>query len=129
MITLQELLVGCSEKDVSLSQMANLQDLLTKMNKVRKAYGKPMYVTSGFRSMAKHLQIYKNLGKVAPMGSRHLQGQAADISDPQGDLMFWCQTNEPKLAEIGLWMEVPDEQKRVHFQTIAPKSGRRFFYP
>lgn len=116
----------------------NLVELLEKMNKVRALWNKPMTVTSGFRSKEDHLRIYKEqaekAGKVfdekkVPMGSKHLYGQACDISDPDGKLFDWCKENEAKLAEIGLWMEEKDSQKRVHFQIIAPKSGNRFFKP
>lgn len=117
---------------------ANLDDLLVKMNKVRSLYGKSMIVTSGLRSMEKHLDIYKNKGITdpakIPMKSKHLFGQACDISDPKGELQKWCKENEDKLVEIGLWMEDFNATPNwCHFQTVqygswvAGKS--RFFKP
>lgn len=111
----------------------NLADLLEKINKVRKAWNKPMKVTSGLRSMEDHKRIYKAKGieeSKIPLKSRHLWGKAVDIADPKGELWTWCQANEALLEEIGLWMEHGDTTKGwCHFQTEAPKSGKRFFYP
>ncbi len=138
MISFNELLSGHSISDVPIEYQHNLEELLKKMNLVRQAYGKLMFITSGFRSMQDHLRIYSQLASKrgvdfdpskVPMGSRHLTGQACDIYDANGDLMAWCHDNESLLAEIGLWMEEPDDQKRVHFQWVPPKSGKRFFKP
>lgn len=138
MISLQELLSGNKLEDQSQDIQNNLNDLLVKINKVRAAWNKPMTVTSGLRSLAHHIEVYKDLarqrGQVfdqskVPMASRHLSGQAVDVSDPDGKLYEWCQQNESLLAQIGLWMEIKDDQHRVHFQGVAPKSGSRFFKP
>ncbi len=117
---------------------ANLETLLARINLLRAEWGKPMIVTSGLRSKADHERIYKELaakkGDVynpnkVPWNSMHLQGAACDISDPDGKLYGWCESNENILADIGLWCEVKDKQARVHFQIFAPRSGKRFFYP
>jgi hypothetical protein len=63
------------------------------------------------------------------MKSRHLFGQACDVSDPDGKLMDWCIANEKVLEKVGLWCEVRDDKKRVHFQIVPPQSGKRFFNP
>lgn len=91
-----------------------------------------MIVTSGLRSIEDHKRIYREKGiseDKIPMGSRHLHGQACDISDPDGKLYDWCKANEVFLAEIELWMEIKDSEPRVHFQIVPPKSGNRFFIP
>jgi hypothetical protein len=118
------------------SQEANLNVLLERINIIRKAWAKPMIVTSGFRSKDDHKRIYAQLAKRRgveyiriPMGSLHLAGAAVDISDPDGSLMEWCKCNEPLLEVTGLWMEEPDDQKRCHFQISPPRSGKRFFKP
>jgi hypothetical protein len=95
-------------------------------------------ITSGLRDMADHQRIYAALnaknrveGKPevkVPIASKHLYGQAADVSDHDGSLYDWCVTNEAILAKVGLWLEVKDSEKRVHFQIVPPKSGNRFFY-
>jgi hypothetical protein len=117
-------------------QEKNLKILIDKMDKVRAAWGKPMIVTSGFRSLDDHKRIYRQLAAKrgldvvrVPMGSAHLKGLACDISDPDGSLMAWCQCHVSLLADIALWMEAPDDQKRVHFQSCAPASFKRFFKP
>lgn len=114
-------------------QAKNLPILHEKINKVRTAYNKPMTVTSGIRSMEDHLRIYKEMGITdqakIPMKSNHLKAAAVDISDPDGKLMEWVQANVKLMEEIGLWMEAPDKIKRVHFQIVPPKSGKRFFNP
>lgn len=62
--------------------------------------------------------------------SRHMTGEAIDISDPEGDLDEWCMDNLPILQAIGLWMEHPSATKGwCHVQIVAPKSGKRVFYP
>lgn len=104
------------------------------MNVIRAAYGKPMSVTSGYRSMAEHLRIYKEKGITdktkIPMKSRHLFGEACDISDPKGILQTWCKVNIKKLEEAKLWCEDFNSTPGwCHFQTVAPKSGKRFFIP
>jgi len=137
-ITLKELLSGNDLKVQPLEILDNLDVLLLKMNKVRVAYDKAMIVTSGLRSMDHHVDIYKALAKQrkmtfdmlkVPMGSNHLKGKAVDISDPDGKLYKWCEDNVKLLEEIGLWLELSDDQPRVHFQITPPKSGLRFFKP
>ena len=118
---------------VSEEQAKNLAILLERINKVRAAWGKPMTTTSGLRTLEDHLRIYKDMGitdqSKIPMSSKHLYGQAVDISDPDGKLFDWVKANEKLMEEIGLWMEEKDSHKRVHFQTVPPKSGKRFFKP
>lgn len=131
MITRQEILKGHS---CPPELEANLLELLIRINKVRDAYGHPMTVTSGFRSMEDHLRIYKNKGitdpKKIPMKSKHLYCQAVDIYDPNKKLQKWIKENIKLIEEIGLWMEdFNDTPNWVHFQIIPPASGNRFFKP
>lgn len=134
MISMEELLSGqCELKDLSVDQQTNINDLLVKVNKVREKYGKAMTVTSGYRTMKHHLEIYKAKGKVppnVPMKSNHLYGRACDISDPKQTLQKWCKENVKFLEEVGLWMEDFSETKTwVHFQINPPRSGNRFYMP
>ena len=129
MIMEREILKGqqCPEK-----YKDNLLELLIKMNKVRDAYGRPMFVTSGFRTMKDHIRIYESMGiprNKIPLQSKHLYCQACDIADPDNSLMEWVKKHVKLMEEIGLWMEEDDTVNRVHFQTVPPKSGRRFFNP
>lgn len=138
MISLKELLSGNDYNSLPKDHQQNIMDLLEKINRVRTAWNKPMGITSGYRSKQHHIEVYKNLaiqrGKSfninqVPMGSNHLKGAAVDINDPDGSLYKWCQDNTVLLEQIGLWMEVKDDQLRVHFQIFPPKSGDRFFKP
>jgi len=138
-VTMKELLMGRVEfEDLEKDLQDNALELREKINKVRKALNKPMKVTSGYRSMEDHLRIYRELAvkrkqkydeSKVPKQSKHLYCQAVDISDPDGSLFEWTKNNESLLEEIGLWMEEKDDQKRVHFQTVSPKSGKRWFMP
>lgn len=135
MITMDELLSKqCTFDECSPEIQKELGILLNKMNQVRFAYGKPMTVTSGLRTMKKHLAIYAAKGitdkKKIPMKSNHLFGRAVDIADGNKALKNWCLLNVSKLEEIGLWMEAFEATPTwVHFQTVPPKSGNRFFKP
>lgn len=111
----------------------NLVELLEKLNKIRVLWNHPMTITSGLRDLEHHKEIYRKKGipdNKIPLQSRHLSGQAADISDPDKKLQEWCKLNEAKLAEIGLWCEDFNFTNNwVHFQSISPGSGKRFFIP
>ena len=111
---------------------SNLEVLLIKMNQVRVIYNKPMIITSGLRSVEHHKKIYKEKGipeNKIPMGSKHLSGKACDVLDKDCSLMKWCKDNVHHLEAIGLWIEDDSTVPRVHFQTVPPKSGNRFFKP
>ena len=131
MITMKEL--NPKNFPAQKSIQDNLEILLKKINEIRAAYGKPMKITSGLRTMEDHLRIYAEMGitdkNKIPMKSRHLFGQACDVSDPDGKLMDWCIANEKVLEKVGLWCEVRDDKKRVHFQIVPPQSGKLFFNP
>ena len=83
------------------------------------------HITSGWRPPAVNA-ITPNAAKK----SKHMTGQAVDISDPDGDLDDWCMNHTAVLEDIGLWMEHPAATKGwTHIQCVAPKSGSRCFYP
>lgn len=135
MITLGELLKGqCDIEELDETTKSNLYELLNRINKVRARYGFPMIVTSGYRTMQHHIDIYKKKGitdlSKIPLKSNHLYGRAVDISDRNGQLQRWCLANVKILESIGLWMEHFSATKTwVHFQIVPPKSGNRFFMP
>lgn len=127
MITKREL----NPKDLEMGPAVakNFEILFERINEVRQAYGKPMIVTSGLRSDEKQAELIAQ-GKSRAIHSKHLAGAACDILDRDGELAEWCLANEDVLRRIGLWCEHPDYTKGwVHFQIMAPKSGRRFFIP
>jgi D-serine deaminase-like pyridoxal phosphate-dependent protein len=120
---------------LSAVQSSNLVDLHRRINVVRSAYGKPMTVTSGVRSLEDHKRIYAEIARKkglkafrVPMGSKHLSAQAVDIADGSGALYRWCKENDDILETAGLYCE-EGTKGWVHFQTVPPKSGRRWFLP
>lgn len=134
MIKMSEILRSAKLESQSKEVQDNLAILLERVNKVRAAYGKPMIVTSGLRTMEDHLRIYREKGitdqSKIPMRSRHLFGQAVDISDPKRELQQWILKNEKLMEEIGLWFEdFSATPNWVHMQIVPPASGRRFFKP
>jgi uncharacterized protein YcbK (DUF882 family) len=108
---------------------SNLQVLCERLNKVRKAWGKPMIVTSGLRSQKQQEELIK-AGKSNAPKSAHLVGMAADIADPDGELAAWLLKNVHILEEAQLWAEDPQYTPGwIHLQCRPPRSGRRFFIP
>ena len=131
---MQEILKNAKLEDQTLEIQEALQVLYERINKVRAAYAKPMIVTSGLRTMEDHLRIYRQKGitdqSKIPMKSKHLFGQAVDVSDPKGEVKAWVKANLDLIEKIGLWMEAFDHTPTwVHFQIVPPASGRRFFIP
>lgn len=62
------------KNEPNLRQKQNLEDLIENiLDPLREAYGKPIYVNSGFRSRALNIAV-KGATK-----SEHLSGQAVDI--------------------------------------------------
>lgn len=134
MITLKELLTSkCDNKE----HLENLEELLVKLNHLRSAYGKPLRVTSGYRSMQRHLAIYAAKGitdqSKIPMQSRHLYGFSADLVPIEDDIKHlhdWINQNVKLMEEIGLYFEAFEYSPQwLHCQSVPPKSGKRFFKP
>lgn len=70
--------------DVPHNIMLNLTELAQALEKVRTKLGnRPLRITSGYRTLKRHLEIYRQMGitdrRKIPMGSLHLQGLAADF--------------------------------------------------
>lgn len=131
MITREEL---TQNKPVDSKHEANILKLLQAVNEFRKAYGKPMFVTSGYRTMADHLRIYREKGitdtSKIPMKSNHLFGLAVDFADPSNHLKLFVKQNLPLMEKLGLYFEHFDATKNwLHLQIVPPRSGSRFFRP
>lgn len=123
-------------------QRQNLEVLLERVNKIRAKWGKPMTVTSGLRTMEDHIRIYKAKAakkqapfldgvydeKKVPMKSKHLFGEAVDISDPDLSITKWLKANPEILEDAELWCE-EGNTNWVHFQIKPPGSGNRWFLP
>jgi len=124
-ISFKEMLGRHVISDVPINIQQNMQLFLKKMNVVRQCYGKPMFVSSGYRSAMDQLRINPK----AP-NSRHTHGMAIDIVDLNGELKLWLAQNIDMLEVCGLWLEeFGYTYTWVHFQGEPPKSGKRFFIP
>jgi uncharacterized protein YcbK (DUF882 family) len=116
----------------------NLKILFARMLEVQDAFGHDLTVTSGLRSDAQQEQLIKE-GKTTAVHSKHLAGAAVDILDLDGSLTAWVKANLDYMAKVGLWMEDFDSIAHlaathksaiwVHFQCMAPGSGKRVFIP
>lgn len=132
-ISFKELMGSHTIAEIPIVHQQNLQKLLDKVNVIREAWGKPMTVTSGYRSMQDHLRIYSEKGitdkSKIPMASKHLSGLAVDISDPKLELTAWLKSDGAELlVSTGLYCE-EGNRNWVHFQCEPPKSGNRWFLP
>lgn len=125
MISFKELLHGHNVSDLTIAQQHNLEELQRRVNIIREAYGKPMTVTSGFRTRLDQERINPKVTK-----SRHMEGKAVDIYDPDQELQKFLLANVDLLVSAELWCEDFSATKNwVHFQSEPPLSGRRFFKP
>lgn len=120
-VTLKELLMG-RDKDYppTPSMLANAHILLAGVNKLRAAYGKPLYVSSGYRP-----GIHNSIGVKS---SLHMTLQAIDFKDHNREFATWCLANLGLLEAAGLWLESPSHTPTwVHLDTRRRKN--RVFLP
>jgi hypothetical protein len=123
MISRREVLMD-RDKDFPLTeeQEQNLERLLEALNKLRKAYGKPMVVSSGYRPPG----INKAVG--GAKRSAHMSCEACDFRDVDGALDQWCLDNLDVLAECGLYLESPQHTPGWSHLQIR-KTKNRVFIP
>ena len=134
MITLSQYWMGRDKmyaRDLTDAIIANAMVTVQKANALLDRYEaitgdhESRHVTSGWRPPALNAQTPN-----AAARSKHMTGQAIDLSDPESDLDEWCLDHPDVLEEIGFWQEHPSATKGwAHFQTVPPKSGKRVFYP
>ena len=154
MMTLKEIIhADIDPNKLDPRKLAQCQDLTTKLNIIRQAWGKPMLSTSGVRTWEDHVRIYKDLANKkqypfidgvfdlskVPKSSKHLDiitdCAAVDIDDSDHELKNWL-IKDPKgqvaLEAANLFCE-NDNVGRVHFQNKAFASykpgGSRWFKP
>ena len=126
-ITFSELQNGHLISDIPITAQQKMEVLLIAINKIRDMWGKPMKVTSGFRDEQDQKRINPKV-----LHSRHCEGNAVDIADPDGSLYQWAHANQDKLELAGLWCEA-GTKGWLHFQSVPFGSykpgGTRFFNP
>jgi len=137
MITLDQYAGPWSDHiDFDAQRRANAEDLLIKVEALMefaKADGIEFLIDPDTGS---HVggEIYGGFRpQSCPIGapnSKHKQGQAVDIYDPDGKVDAWCMANLDRLRQCGIYLEHPDFTKRwSHWQSVAPGSGTRVFKP
>lgn len=94
---------ACNDGSVSpYGEMNVVMELVELLNHIRELYGKPIVVTSGYRSPAHN----KKVGGVS--NSQHIYGRAADIkplsknASDIAQLQFICLSANPK-GGVGLY--------------------------
>jgi len=81
------------------SQQLNMFELLYKINLVRISYGRPMTVSSGYRSPGHNILIG------GAKNSWHVKCGAIDIADPKKELQKWIINNVKLIKDLGLQVE------------------------
>lgn len=129
-VSIKEFLMGrIKPEDMEKEHHENMMDLLGKVNQVRERYGKPWKINDGFRRA-------QDRPKNGSATSWHYKGAAIDVDDNDaGDFAKWCvePDNLKFIASLDLYMEDPrwtnGNGSWVHFQSKAPRSGKRVFVP
>ena len=113
------------EEELTQEMRADAQITVDKANELLAQFGEERTITSGWRPV----EVNKLVPGAAAF-SNHTRCLAVDISDPHGDLDEWTLEHPEVLEDIGLWQEHPASTKGwCHVQTVAPRSGKRVFYP
>lgn len=121
MIKREEILKG---QKIPAELEGNLEKLLKALNALRQVWGKPMIISSGYRSPK------RNAAVGGAKKSNHMLCLAADVLDLDDALDEWCLGNLDVLEECGLWLESPNYTKGwCHLQAVPPKSSKRVFIP
>lgn len=122
-ISRDEILMGRdTEFPLSPELETNLAVLLEAVNKLRDLYGKPMYVSSGYRPG------HWNRDAGGATNSPHVTCQAVDFVDHDHAIKDWLTVDI--LIECGLWQEDPKHTVGwVHCQVRPIPSGHRVFIP
>lgn len=103
MITKEEILMGRDKQypdDYTQEVSDNIDKLLKVLNVIRKAYGKPLIISSGWRPAAINSTI-----PGAAKRSNHVIGLACDFKDPNGEIDAWLDNNQDLLESLGAWQE------------------------
>lgn len=107
----------------------NLEILRTRINELEEAFENTLTITSGLRSEEMQEDLIKQ-GISHAQHSKHCAGAACDVYDDQGLISDFVISNPKLMEKIGFWIEDPKYTHGwVHFQIMAPASGKRVFIP
>lgn len=128
MITVEEYLYQhvplSDKKDIPEFVTINANGLIPKVNALLADPACPdsAEVRSGYRP-----PWYNSHVPNAAPNSKHMTGQAIDITDDDGQIDDWL--TDELLEKYGLYREHPSQTKSwVHLQDVPPKSGKRTYY-
>lgn len=117
----KEILMGRDQQfPLSVELETHLSNLLTALNRFRDLYGKPMFVSSGYRPG------HYNSDVGGAKNSPHITCEACDFHDVDGSLDQWCQDNEDVLVQCGLYLESPEQTPGWCHLQIRPTRNRVF---
>ena len=144
MMTLKEIIhADIDPSKLDPKKLAQCEDLTKRVNIIRAKWARAMTSTSGVRTWAEHLRIYKEKGIIylakIPKLSKHLETvtdcAAVDIADPGLALTKWLKdTPEGRAAldEANLWCEDGNTNwwhaQNKPFGSYKP-GGTRWFKP
>lgn len=127
MITLAEYLKHHGEPPETVK--ANALELLSRVNALLAELPYPECKAPKVNSGWRPADYNKTVPNAAP-NSKHITGQAVDISDPDGVIDSHLHTNFALLIKHKLWMENPAATKGwCHLQSVRPRSGNLVFWP
>lgn len=123
-------------KDWNAARQANAAQLLVATNALMKAAETAgvMFLTNPRTNS----QISgATFGGFRPQGttigapnSHHKEGRGIDLYDPENKIDTWCMANLAALVKAGIWIEHPSATNTwSHWQSVAPSSGKRVYYP
>jgi hypothetical protein len=111
--------------ELTPDMLADAQVIVDRGNQLLTQFGEGREITSGWRPFA-----VNQLVTGAAVHSNHTRCMAVDLADPDGSLDDWCLDHATLLEGLGLWQEHPAATKGwCHVQSVAPRSGKRVFYP
>lgn len=117
--------VQVPDEELTDDMRKDAQITVDRANQLLARFGQGRDITSGWRP----IEVNKLVPGAAQF-SNHTKCCAVDISDPHGDLDQWCLDHPAILEDIGLWLEHPSSTKGwCHVQIVAPRSGKRVFFP
>ena len=97
-----------------------MKELLKRLNNFRAEYGKPMIVTSGYRTHEHNKEIGGS-----PF-SKHCMASACDFADSDSDIKTFVLNDPDVLARCGLYMEHPAHCPRHVHLDIYERINRIF---
>lgn len=106
----------------------NAENTYSAVHKLFVAMGWAEELVSGWRPRLTNATLVVT-AHAAPL-SKHMDGLAVDLADPEGEIKNYLLDHQSVLREYGLYMEHPLATKGwVHLQIVPPKSGKQVFYP